>query len=148
LIKKARLDGSRLIHLRIAMTTDSLPTLGEPVASSVWDILAHAETLVYYDGPLVSKFVSTDGTPWMVSWGDFGYVSGKLVNRWVVLACTEELLQSAREDSDGFAGQLRAALLAANEVFLVDLACDQDNGVVAEFVLAGAKLPENLLPSA
>ena len=62
---------------------------GTPLDALPFGPLTHVRDLIYYDGPLLSEYKTEQGDPVIFNWCD----CDELVNRWLVLRVTPELLE-------------------------------------------------------
>jgi hypothetical protein len=114
-------------------------TLGTcAVTKLVW-----VRDLVYYDGPLVSLFSSSEDNSelWLFYWVDVDYDA--LLNRWVVTRSDSQILKDLEADRIPF----RDALLDDTwsfDFYVVDITGEQEYARVQ--LIAKKNLPEDYLP--
>lgn len=110
--------------------------------------LSHVRDLEYFEGPLMSEFISEDGTSYIHHWcdcdGDNPYSNNK-VNRWLVFKTTPELIESWENMEVG--QNIRTVfrgMFAENIAYIVDI---NGSDVVRAWQLGIDEIPDTYIPA-
>lgn len=95
--------------------------------------LSWAEDLLWYDGPIISRFREPNGAPWLYVWCDLD----ENCNRWVVFREPEGVEPDSPEG-------LHAAMTGSDQLFVVDI--DGRGEEIARWVVRSADFPDSYLP--
>lgn len=101
--------------------------------------LKFCESLIYYDGPLLSTFIDSEHNAYLVYWMD----ATKESNTWLVAAISEERL----ENYMGGKITLYDLLVEPLNGFLYRVVFDADQTQVENTAIQPSDIPENSLPT-
>ena len=104
-----------------------------------FDNLIQMSDLIYYDGPLLSHFVSKAGDDYLFYWVDVD----EEFNRWMFFRTNTTIIQSYLDKKIS----LRDIILGLNERFVYIVEVDDDSNFLNTRIVSLSSLPEEYLPT-